>query len=256
MARLDGQIAIVTGAAAGIGKAIAARIVQEGGRVAIADVNKTTAQQVCQELGPAAMAVAVDVADKRSVLALVEQVQGQLGPVDLLVNSAGISQIVPFLELDEATWQRHVQVNLTGTFLCCQAVLGDMAQRRRGKIINISSQSGKTGGSHYEAYCASKFGVIGLTQSLALEFAPLGITVNAICPGIVMTELWRQMLPAYAAKRSLSEADVEAYLLSRIPQGRFCSVDDVAATACFLASSDADYITGQAINLSGGAVMH
>jgi len=254
--RLKGQTAIVTGAARGIGRAVAERLMSEGAAVAIADLDPAAARQTADALGPRALAVGVNVADRASVEALVAAVESKLGPVDLLVNNAGVSEIVPFLELDEATWDRHLQVNLKGTFLCCQTVLKGMVERRRGKIINLSSQSGKQGASQYQAYCASKFGVIGLTQSLALEFAPYGITVNAICPGFVFTPLWNKMLPQYAAKRNLPVDKVKDYVSSRIPLGRLCTPEDVAGVAAFLASADADYLTGQAINVTGGALMH
>ena len=130
-----------------------------------------------------------------------------------------------------------------------------MLPHRKGVILNMSSQSGKVGNSHYAAYCASKFGVIGLTQSLALEFAQSGIRVNALCPGVVFTPLWDKMLPDYAAKRNMKPEEVRPYLESKIPLGRLCTPEDVAQTAVFLASDDSSYLTGQALNLSGGSVM-
>ena len=131
-----------------------------------------------------------------------------------------------------------------------------MVPRRRGIVLNMSSQSGKVGNSHYAAYCASKFGIVGLTQSLAVEFAQDGVRVNALCPGIVMTSLWDQMLGGYARKRNLKPEEVRPYLEKRIPMGRLCTPEDVARTAVFLASDDSAYVTGQAINVSGGAIMH
>ena len=131
-----------------------------------------------------------------------------------------------------------------------------MLPRRRGAIINLSSQSGKVGNTQFAAYCASKFGVIGLTQSLAVEFAPHGIRVNALCPGIVPTPMWDGQTADYAAKRNIKPEEVRPYLVSRIPLGRVCEPDEVARVAVFLAGEDASYITGQAINLTGGAVMH
>jgi sorbitol-6-phosphate 2-dehydrogenase len=131
-----------------------------------------------------------------------------------------------------------------------------MLPRHRGAVLNISSQSGKVGNSQYTAYCASKFGIIGLTQSLAVEFAGDGIRINALCPGIVMTPLWDQMLGDYARKRNLQPEEVRPYLERRIPMGRLCTPEDVARTAVFLASDESGYLTGQAINVSGGMVMH
>jgi len=254
--KLNNQVAIITGAAGGIGQAMAKRFTQEGAKVAIADQNAAAARAVAESLGPGALAVEVNVVSAESVDAIVQTVQDRLGPVDILINNAGVSEIVPFLELDEATWDRHLDINLKGTFLCSQAVLKRMVPRGRGKIINISSQSGKQGNTQYQAYCASKFGIIGLTQSLALEFAPYHITINAICPGVVFTPLWEKMLPAYAAKRKIPPEKVKDYMISRIPLGRLCDPADVAGVAVFLAGPDADYLTGQAINVSGGAIMH
>ena len=131
-----------------------------------------------------------------------------------------------------------------------------MLPRKQGIIINMSSQSGKSGNSHYAAYCASKFGIIGLTQSLALEFASEGIRVNAICPGVVLTPLWDEMITDYAKKREMKIEAVKPYLESKIPMGRLCEEKNIADMACFLASDQAAYVTGQSINVSGGAIMH
>lgn len=254
--KLKDSLAIITGAAEGIGKGIAERFAREGARVVVADIRRDPAEQTAQVIGRSALALEVDVSDRSSVETLVATVEKDAGPIDILVNNAGVSDIVPFLELDDATWDRHIDINLKGTFLCAQSVLKCMAPRRRGKIINLSSQSGKKGTSQYQAYCASKFGIIGLTQSLAAEFASHNITVNAICPGFVFTPLWERMLPDYAAKRNISVEQVRDYVIGRIPLGRLCTPEDVAGVAAFLASKDADYITGQAINVTGGAVMH
>jgi NAD(P)-dependent dehydrogenase (short-subunit alcohol dehydrogenase family) len=252
---LHGEVAIITGAASGIGQGIAERFCREGARVAVVDIDHEKAQQTSSALGTAAIAVAADVSSQTSVEEMVEAVERRFGPVTILVNNAGVSVVVPFLELEEAVWQRHLDINLTGAFLCSQAVLKSMVPRRRGRIINISSQSGKQGNSQYQAYCASKFGLIGLTQSLAMEFAPHGITVNAICPGIVFTPLWEAMLPAYAEKRHIAPEQVAEYLVSRIPLRRLCTPEDVAGVAVFLASADGGYLTGQALNVNGGALM-
>jgi sorbitol-6-phosphate 2-dehydrogenase len=252
---LHGEVAIITGAASGIGRGIAERFCREGARVAVVDIDDKKAQQAATALGTSAIAVAADVSSRTSVEEMVEAVQRRFGPITILVNGAGVSEVLPFLELKEAVWQRHLDINLTGAFLCSQAVLKSMVPRRRGRIINISSQSGKQGNSQYQAYCASKFGLIGLTQSLAMEFAAHGITVNAICPGIVFTPLWEAMLPAYAEKRHMAPEQVAEYLVSRIPLGRLCTPEDVAGVAVFLASADGGYLTGQALNVNGGALM-
>jgi NAD(P)-dependent dehydrogenase (short-subunit alcohol dehydrogenase family) len=148
-----------------------------------------------------------------------------------------------------------MRVNLKGAFIGCQVALRSMLARRSGVILNMSSQSGKVGASQYAAYCASKFAVIGLTQSLAVEFAAQGIRVNALCPGVVLTGLWEGQLDDYARKRQLRPAEVKPYLEGRVPMGRLCTPQDVAHTAVFLVSDEAAYITGQAINITGGSLM-
>ena len=179
----------------------------------------------------------------------------EFGRVDLWVNNAGVSFIMPFLECTRTTWELTQRINLTGAFVGCQAAVRRMLPRGQGSIINMSSQSGRQGNSHYAAYCASKFGVIGLTQSVAIEFAGQGIRVNTLCPGVVFTPLWDKMIADYAAKHKMSPEAVQPYLESRIPMGRLCTREDVARAAVFLASDESAYITGQALNVNGGSVM-
>ena len=253
---LKNKVAIITGAASGIGKSIAVAFAKEGAKVAIADINLDAAEKTAKEIGSSAIAVKVDVSDISSAEDMTEKVEKESGSLDILVNNAGVSYIIPFLECSQDILDKTIDINLKGTFNCCQAVLKRMAPRKSGVVINISSQSGKSGNSHYTAYCASKFGIIGLTQSLAVEFASLGIRVNALCPGVVLTPLWDQMIGDYAKKRNMKPEEVKPYFESKIPLGRLCTEKDVADTAVFLASDKASYITGQSINISGGAVMH
>jgi NAD(P)-dependent dehydrogenase (short-subunit alcohol dehydrogenase family) len=253
---LKDRVAIITGAASGIGKAIAKSYVEKGVRVAIADINLPAAQKAALEIGSTTLAVMVDVKERDSVEAMVSEVEKTLGSPSILVNNAGISSVSPFLDCTEETWDRTIDINLKGTFNCCQAVIRRMLPNKTGSIINISSQSGKSGNSQYAAYCASKFGIIGLTQSLAIEFAKEGIRANAICPGVVMTPLWDDMMADYAKKRNLTPEQVKPYLESKIPMGKLCSEQDVANMALFLASDESKYITGQSLNVSGGAIMH
>jgi len=254
--RLKNKVAIVTGAASGIGKAIAERFAEEGVHVAIADLDLSAAQKTAEKIGPSTFAVQVDVGQMTSVEAMVENVKANLGQVDILVNNAGVSYITPFHECSEELWDKTIRVNLKGAFNCCRTVIKDMLARKSGVILNMSSQSGKAGNSQYTAYCASKFAIIGLTQSLAVEYAKSGIRVNALCPGVVFTPLWNSMIADYAKKRDMKPDNVKPYLESKIPMGRLCTEQDVADAAVFLASDEASYITGQSINLSGGAVMH
>ena len=178
----------------------------------------------------------MDVSDRSSVEGAAGAAGAAFGPVDIWVNNAGISRVVPFLECSDALWDSTLRVNLSGTFIGCQVALRQMVPRRRGVILNMSSQSGKAGNSQYAAYCASKFGIIGLTQSLAAEFAGDGIRVNALCPGVVFTALWDDQIDDYARKHHLQREQVRPYLESKIPLGRLGTPEDVAATAVFLAS--------------------
>jgi len=259
--RLEGKIALVTGGARGIGRGIAAAFAREGAAVAVCDVDAAAATEAAGAIhdlsGAETLAVTVDVRGRDSVMAMAGAVSQRFGRIDVLVNNAGISKVAPFLETDESLWDDTIAVNLKGAFLCCQAVLPGMLERGRGAIINISSQSGKRGNAQYAAYCASKFGLIGLTQSLAQEYAAAGIRVNAICPGVVFTDLWQSpdMIERYAAKHGIAPADVEDYFKARIPLGRLGTPEDVARVAVFLASDESDYMTGQALNVTGGAMM-
>ena len=257
--RLSGKIAVLTGGGSGIGAAICRAFAEEGAAVAITDIRLQAAQEIAAEIARCNGRVgtwAFDVSDRSAVEQAADQIEKQLGPIDVWVNNAGISRIVPFLECSEELWEQTLRINLKGAFIGCQAAIRRMLPRRQGVVLNMSSQSGKVGNSQYTAYCASKFGIIGLTQSLAVEFAGAGIRVNALCPGIVMTPLWDQMLGDYARKRNLKPEDVRPYLEKRIPLGRLCTPEDVARTAVFLASDESDYLTGQALNVSGGMVMH
>ena len=257
--RLAGRVAVVTGGGSGIGAGICKTFADEGASVAVTDLVVESAEAVAAQIaeaGGCARAWRLDVSDRQAVENVADAVESELGPMDVWVNNAGVSFIIPFLDCTEETWDLTQRVNLKGTFLGCQAALRRMLPRETGVILNMSSQSGKAGNSHYAAYCASKFGIIGLTQSIAIEFASQGIRANAICPGVVFTPLWEAMVDDYARKRNMQPEDVRPYMESKIPLGRLATPLDVARTAVFLASDEAAYITGQAINLSGGSVMH
>ena len=258
--RLQDKVAVVTGGGGGIGAAICREFAAEGARVAVTDLRLPVAEQVAQEIragGSLASAWALDIADRATVERAADEIAVRLGPVDIWVNNAGISRVLPFMECTDDLWDAILRINLKGTFIGCQTALRQMLPRQRGVILNMSSQSGKAGNSQYAAYCASKFGIIGLTQSLAMEFARDGIRVNALCPGVVWTALWdEQHIGDYGRKRSMAPEEVRPYLESKVPLGRLCTPEDVAGAAVFLASDAAAYITGQAINISGGSVMH
>jgi NAD(P)-dependent dehydrogenase (short-subunit alcohol dehydrogenase family) len=256
--RLAGKVAVITGGGSGIGAAICRTFAAEGAAVAVTDIDRAAAEAVAAGIRAGDGAVeawAFDVADAAGAENAAGEIEARLGPIAIWVNNAGVSFIVPFLECTRATWELTQRVNLTGAFVGCQAAVRRMLPRRQGSIINMSSQSGRQGNSHYAAYCASKFGIIGLTQSLAVEFASQGIRVNALCPGVVFTPLWDSMMADYAAKRKMAPEAVRPYLESKIPMGRLCTPEDVARAAVFLASDESAYITGQALNVNGGGVM-
>jgi 3-hydroxybutyrate dehydrogenase len=257
--KLSNKVALVTGAGGGIGAGIARALAREGARVEVVDLRREAAERIAAEIrneGNHASSWQLDITDRRAVEHAANEIVAKWGGLDIWVNNAGISRVVPFLECTDEQWDLILRVNLKGTFIGCQTAMRHMLPRHSGVILNMSSQSGKVGASQYAAYCASKFGVIGLTQSLALEYAPDGIRVNAICPGVVFTQLWDDQIKDYARKRNLQVGEVRPYLEHRIPVGRLCTPEDVGRTAVFLASDDAAYITGEAVNLSGGSVMH
>jgi len=255
---LNEKVALVTGAARGIGRTIALRFAAEGAAVALTDINAKGLENVAAEArnqGATVYHQATDITGADQVTGLVDAVASTLGPVDILVNDAAICKIRPFLDTTEELWDATMAVNLKGMFLCCRAVIPGMLEKGGGRIINLSSQSGRRGSTWHAAYCASKFGVVGLTQSLAVEFGPRHITVNAICPGVVPTPAWEEMAPDHARREGINPDEWQANLVDKIPLGRLGTPEDIAELAVFLASSRAAYITGQAINVSGGSVL-
>ncbi|MGQ9473646.1 MAG: glucose 1-dehydrogenase [Candidatus Caldatribacteriaceae bacterium] len=257
---LKDKIAIVTGAASGIGKGIALRFAKEGAHLACCDVNeegiKETAREV-EKLKRESLPIKVDVTKSAEVAEMVSRVVEKWGRIDILVNSAGIIRAHFITEVPEEVWDAILAVNLKGTFLCIRGVAKQMVAQKSGKIISISSKSGKRGGLWLGAYSASKFGIIGLTQSVATDLAPFGINVNAICPGNVFsTPMWDLLDKEYSRKLGVPPEQVRKIYVEKVPLGRECTVEDVANVAVFLASSYADYMTGQAINVTGGQEVH
>ncbi|HZS49492.1 MAG TPA: SDR family NAD(P)-dependent oxidoreductase [Bryobacterales bacterium] len=239
---LEGQTAIVTGAAEGIGRAIAARLAKAGATVAVADYNENGALAAARDLGGAAFGVGVDVSDNASVGRMVNAVLERTRRVDVLVNNAGIGgRAAPVWEQSDEDWDRVLRVNLTGVFYCCRAVVPHMRAQRYGRIVNIASIAGKEGNPNMCAYSASKAGVIAFTKSLAKEVATEGICVNSISPAVIRTRILDQLTPA--------QVD---YMTERIPMRRTGTVEEVAAVAHFLASRDASFVTGQCYDVSGG----
>ncbi|MFQ5809443.1 MAG: sorbitol-6-phosphate dehydrogenase [Armatimonadota bacterium] len=259
--RLAERVAIVTGAAQGLGEAIAERLADEGAHVMIADINLEGAQEVAERIrdqhGGRASAAEVDVTCEEHVAAMVQQAVDEYGRIDILVSNAGILIAGDTTEFDVEQWRRVIDINLVGYMICAKHVARVMLEQKSGAIIQINSKSGKKGSFKNTAYAASKFGGIGLTQSLALELAPHGIRVNAVCPGNLLdSPLWVDSLyEQYAKRLGMSEAEVRKHYEDQVPLGRGCSYDDVANLVVFLASDESSYMTGQALNVTGGQEM-
>lgn len=255
--RLKDRVALVTGAGQGLGEALARRLAAEGAAVAIADVNASAAEAVAASLrdaGSRALGIAADVTDEASVAEMVRRTVAELGGLDILVSNAGILKAHDIQEFPLDDWKRVLDVNLTGYFLCAREAARVMAAQGRGAIIQINSKSGKKGSFRNSAYAASKFGGIGLTQSLALDLAPFGVRVNAVCPGNLLDgSLWQQSLyEQYAKKWGLTPEEVRKKYEEQVPLGRGCQYNDVANVVVFLASEESSYMTGQALNVTGG----
>ena len=260
--KLDGKIAVVTGAAQGLGEAIAIRLVNEGVNVTVADMNyegaKKVADAINKEFGKdKAIAVKVDVSRSEDVQAMVNETVKKFKKIDILISNAGILKASEITEFPDDAWRKIIEVNLTGYFLCAKETGKIMKQQKSGVIIQINSKSGKKGSLWNCAYAASKFGAIGLTQSMALDLAPYGIRVNAICPGNLLdSPLWTDSLyEQYSKKWGISKEEVRKKYAEQVPLGRGCSYDDVTNVLVFLASGQSSYMTGQAINVTGGQEM-
>jgi acetoin reductase-like protein len=254
--RLDGKIAIVTGGAQGMGRAISMRYAAEGAKVIVADLNQAGADGVAAEIttaGGEAAGVQADVRDQAQVQRMVDTAVERFGGLDILVNNAGVIKIIPFLETTEADWNWMFDINCKGMLWCSQAAARQMiAQGRGGKIVNLASQAGRRGEALVLAYCASKACVISMNQSIALALAEHKINVNAIAPGIVDTPLWVEVDKQFAGLLGMEVGEPKATFIKSIPLGRIEQPEDVTGAAVFLASADSDYITQQTLNVDGG----
>ncbi len=269
--RICGKIALVTGGGQGIGKGTALRLALEGANVVVADIKIQEAEQTVQEIrsiGGRALAYQVNLAHVAEIQPMVDQIVKEFGYLDILVNNAGVVQNKGLLDITEADWDRVLDVNLKGLFFCIQAVGAQMiaqipeevkaagkADRSYGKIVNLSSISGRRGRSYQAHYAASKAAIISITQSAALAFTPYGINVNAIAPSMVLTPMWEQIIREKTQVFGVDAQKGSEEFIERIPLKRPGTPEEMAAAIAFLCSSDADYITGQTLNVDGGFEM-
>jgi NAD(P)-dependent dehydrogenase (short-subunit alcohol dehydrogenase family) len=249
---------LVTGGSRGIGRAIALAFAAKGSNLVITGRDQSKLDATTEEirrLGVKALPLACDATRKAEVESLKNKIKERLGTVQILINNAGIAPAAGFLEMEDSLWEEVLKVNLTGTYYCCKVFLPEMIASGRGRIINIASTVAKVAYSHTSAYTTSKHAVLGLTRALAIETAGLGVTVNAICPGYVDTELTLENARLMAAKTGREMEQILMLFKRTSPQNRLIAPEEVAELALMLASKAADGMTGQAINVDGGAVM-
>jgi 3-hydroxybutyrate dehydrogenase len=253
---LNGKIALITGGGRGIGRAIALALAREGVHIAVAARTAEQVEHVAAEIGERAVAVTCDVSDPESVTRMFTQTRERLGDVDILVNNAGIAESATLVNTTDDLWHRHLAINLSGTFYCTRAALPAMLKKKWGRIINVASIAAKTGAPYIAAYAASKHGVLGLTRSVALEVAASGITVNAICPGYVDTDMVTRGIEKITTVTGRSAEEARQALEKTSPQNRLITAEEVAAIALLLASDEGRGINGQGIVIDGGSVLN
>jgi sorbitol-6-phosphate 2-dehydrogenase len=258
---LEDKVALVTGGAQGLGQAICDRLAREGCHLVVADINEAaaqaTAEAICAQTDRRAIGLRADVTDEAQVEAMVARTVQEFGRLDIAVSNAGILIAEAIQDFPAEKWRAVIEVNLVGYFLVAKHAARVMIEHRSGSIIEINSKSGKKGSYKSSAYAASKFGGIGLTQSIALEMAEFGVRVNAICPGNLLdSPLWvNSLYKQYAKKWGITEAEVRQRYIDQVPMKRGCTYDDVCNVLVFLASDQSSYMTGQAINVTGGQEM-
>jgi len=258
---VQNKIALITGGGRGIGRAIALAFAREGAQIVVAarslDQVEQVAQEISEQFSTKALPIVCDVADVASVEGMFARVSEGLGRrPDILVNNAGVAESAPVTRTSDELWHRHLAINLSGTFYCTRAGLPEMIERGWGRVINIASIAGKIGAPYIAAYSASKHGVLGLTRSAALEVAAKGITVNAICPGYVDTDMTTNAIDNITRKTGIQAEQAMESIKKMSPQNRLVEPEEVAALALLLASEDGRGITGQAINVDGGTVLY
>lgn len=256
--RLKGRVALITGASRGIGRAIAVKFAQEGADLFLCatDMGKLQeTQKQAEQFGRRIELYALDIADRSAVEAMVKKAIQSFGQVDILVNNAGIYKPSPFVDYSFEDFDRIMKVNLYGPFHVTQFVLKHMLQRRKGKVVNIASTAGKWGSVNQSAYNMSKHGVIGMTRCVGLEMAAQGITVNAICPGVVETDLMTTFGEGHSKLMGITPQEALDWVKQRIPMRRWLAPEEIAHLAVYLASSESDGMTGQSILLDGGMLL-
>jgi D-sorbitol dehydrogenase (acceptor) len=251
--KLKGKVAIVSGGARGIGRAIAERYADEGARVVVADILEKDAQETAAAIGREAFAVRLDVTSRASIDALVKTVVERAGGIDILVNNAAIFDMAPVLEVTEESFDRQFAINVKGLVFTLQAVARRMVEQGRGgKIVNMASQAGRRGEALVLVYCATKAAVISITQSAGLSLIKHGINVNGIAPGVVETPMWEQVDALFAKYENLPIGEKKRRVGEAVPYGRFGRPEEMAGAAVFLASDDAEYIVAQTLGVDGG----
>jgi NAD(P)-dependent dehydrogenase (short-subunit alcohol dehydrogenase family) len=248
--------ALITGGASGLGYAVAAALLEAGGSVAIGDKNEDGLQQASQALHhPRLLTIPLDVTSRDSVRRAVDHCCEQFGGLDTLVNCAGVFSFFSLDELSEQEWDRILDINLKGVFLCCQAAAPLLRDSGRGRIVNVSSDAGKKGYPLISSYCASKFGVIGFSKAIAGELAPYGVTVNCVCPiGVTSTQMGQQILHWLVQKTGKSADAVLASRERTVPMRRMARTEDVVNAMLFFLSDDSGFVTGEAMNVDGGVL--
>ncbi len=260
MGPVSGKNVFITGCGTGIGRAIAKRLAKDGATLILTDKNEASVQSVLQEvqeISKASVAYQMDVTDGDSIEGVLKKVLNKFSHIDILVNNAGVSTENWFWKLTEEEWDFNMDINCKGVWRVSKYIAPHMIERKQGKIICTASMASKMGAPFQAHYAASKFGVLGLVQSMAKELAPYGITVNAVCPGMVKTGMQDREVQWEAELRGITDPEIvrQEYIKST-PLGRLCMPEDVANVVAFLASPDSDFMTGQGINVTGGICMH
>ena len=255
-----GKVALVTGSGSGIGKATVLRLAKEGGTIVVNDIDHQKVRSVLEQIksiGANAIGTEADATKRSDVTKAVKSAIDEFGRIDILVNNVGLFDAgKAFIEMDERDWKFCMDINLTSTFYYCKAVVPHMMERKYGKIVNLSSRTGKVGSANYTHYCAAKHAVIGFTRALAVELATYNVNVNAVCPGAIDTEMQEKALLAQTSIREIHYDEMRTRRAATIPLKRLGTPEDVAGLIAYLASEDSNFITGQAFNINGGEEFH